>query len=41
MPHRVPSRRDHPAGLPAGSKAWFITGEQPHRATGIACITSA
>jgi hypothetical protein len=30
------SRRDHPDGLPAGSEAEFITGEQLTRATGIA-----
>ena len=29
-------RRDHPARLPAGSEAGFITGEQQGRATGIA-----
>ena len=29
-------RRDHPTGLPAGSEAGFITGEQLTRATGIA-----
>jgi hypothetical protein len=29
-------RRDHPAGLLAGSEAGFITGEQQIRATGIA-----
>jgi hypothetical protein len=35
--HLVPSPRcDHPAGLPAGSEAGFITGEQQTRATGIA-----
>jgi hypothetical protein len=34
-------RRDHPPGLPAGSEAGFITGEQLHRAAGIACIACA
>ena len=29
-------RRDHPAGLPPGSEAGLITGEQQIRATGIA-----